>query len=184
MMKSEDDDSGRLPTLISSFYAFQQALRLQANEQKEKERDKAKREQAEEKGREEQEEKRKREPEERRRREIVEDLLTGLQITEQTINILVKHEILTIGAFMISTADDLKHLGITAGQALEIKSRFCKESAIHSVPRQAAEEGAAVRFLSFFTNSFYLLLLFSRVVKIKFSCSHLSDDFVSLTHHE
>ena len=97
------------------------------------------------------EEERIRQLEERQKRDDLDTLLVGLRISTNTKDVLVEHEILTAAALMTASVDDLKQLGIKAGQALEIKSRFHLPHPLHG--------GAAV--CRFAHVKFYVPVLFS-----------------------
>ena len=77
------------------------------------------------------------------KKELVKDLFAGLSITPQSIDILVEHEILTAVALTMIGLEDLKHLGIKVGQALEIKNRFKEGATKGNAPHQTGG-GAAV----------------------------------------
>ena len=93
---------------------------------------------------EEEEEKRVWELEERQKRADLGTLLAGLHINAKTIDVLVQYEILTAPALVTASVDDLKQLGISPGQALEIKSRFNTGNSSSDNASRPPTGGAAV----------------------------------------
>ena len=113
-------------------------------ERRKKEEEKKQKEEQERLKKVEEEKKRVWELEERQKRADLGTLLAGLHINAKTIDTLVQYEILTAPALVTASVDDLKQLGISPGQALEIKSRFNTGSSSSDNAPRPPTGGAAV----------------------------------------
>ena len=113
-------------------------------ERRKKEEEKKQKEEQERLKKVEEEKKRVWELEERQKRADLGTLLAGLHINAKTIDALVQYEILTATALVTASVDDLKQLGISPGQALEIKSRFNTGNSSSDNASRPPTGGAAV----------------------------------------
>ena len=82
----------------------------------------------------------------------LESLLSGLCIKEHTFKILANNDFQTAAALMTVSIEDLTRLGVTVGQASEIKSRF-NEACLSSA-------SAAVCLLSFSIVTFLVVVIY------------------------
>ena len=70
-------------------------------------------------------------------------LLVGLDITPRTIDTLLREEFTSAAALSHATTEELKQLGIAAGQALLLKSKF-KEGTVSGVGATGGQPAVTV----------------------------------------
>ena len=106
------------------FSFFFQADHKHLNPYLQKKAKQEKAEKKEKKAKEERVEKKKKEAEIAPGRQRFDALFAGLEVSGRTLDLLRQHEVTSPSALQVATVDDLKQLGVSAGQALIIKSKY------------------------------------------------------------